>query len=272
MSTYVVGDIQGCYKSLRDLLKKIHFSANTDSLWCVGDLINRGPQSLDTLRLLQDMDHATRIVLGNHDLHFLAIHYGCAPSGSKDSLGALLNASDAPELAHWLRHKPLVHFDCLDTDQGLQHFLMMHAGIAPAWSLQQTLEHAAEVEVCLQGDDFEAFLKHMYGDTPNRWHDKLQGLDRLRVITNYLTRVRLCDDIGTLNLKHKSGLAGISKPFKAWFEFEKLSPAINLVFGHWASLEGYTGKSHVYALDTGCVWGRQLTAMRLEDKQLFTTA
>ncbi len=272
MSTYAVGDIQGCYKALRKLLKQVKFSPNKDKLWCVGDLINRGPKSLDTLRYLMDMDHATEIVLGNHDLHFLAIHEGCAPVRANDTLKPLLKAQDCDRLASWLRHKPLVHFDCLDTLHGLENFLMVHAGVAPLWSLQKTLNLAAEVEYALQQPDYSEFLRNMYGDKPIRWYDKLRGQERLRTITNYLTRVRFCDDIGSLRLSVKEGLCAAPSGFKPWFEYENISDEATILFGHWAALEGKTGKRRVHALDTGYVWGRSLTLMCLEDHRRYSVS
>jgi bis(5'-nucleosyl)-tetraphosphatase (symmetrical) len=270
MSTYVIGDIQGCYKALKKLLKKVRFSPNRDKLWCVGDLVNRGPRSLDTLRFLQDIDHCTEIVLGNHDLHFIAIHEGCSPARSKDNLSGLLHAWDCDLLSDWLRHKRLAHFDCIDTRHGLENFLMVHAGVAPGWSLQKTLDLAAEVEYELQNKDFRVFLRSMYGDRPIRWHDKLKAQDRLRTITNYLTRVRFCDDIGSLRLSIKEGLCAAPSGFKPWYEYEKITPDATILFGHWAALEGKTGRRRVHALDTGFVWGRELTLMRLEDHQLYS--
>ena len=256
MSTYVIGDIQGCYKALRKLLKKLNFSASRDQLWCVGDLVNRGPDSLDTLRFLQDIDDSVRIVLGNHDLHFLAIYEGCAPARTKDTLSELLKAKDCDQLSDWLRKKPLAHFDCLDTENGTENFLLVHAGIAPGWSVQKTLNLAAEVELSLIGKKYKIFLKNMYGDHPIRWHDELQGYERLRTITNYLTRVRFCDDIGSLRLDVKEGLCAAPKGFRPWYEFETVSEDTTLLFGHWAALEGRTGKPKVHALDTGYVLGR----------------
>lgn len=269
MSTYAVGDIQGCYKALKKLLKKIGFSPSSDKLWCVGDLVNRGPKSLDTLLYLQDIDASTEIVLGNHDLHFIAIHEGCAPARNKDTLGKLLESSECQQLSDWLRSKSLAHHESLETKRGLEDFLMIHAGVAPRWSLQRTLDLAAEVQHALQGSDYKKFLRNMYGDEPIRWFDKVKGQDRLRLITNYLTRIRFCDDIGSLRLDIKEGLCSAPAGFKPWFDYEKITPEATIIFGHWAALEGYTGKPHVYALDTGYVWGRSLTAMRLEDKKLF---
>lgn len=272
MSTYVIGDIQGCYKALKKILKKANFSPAEDKLWCVGDLINRGPKSLDTLRFLQDMDGSIEVVLGNHDLHFIALNEGCAPTKTKDTLKELLDAPDCQQLCDWLRHKPLAYYDTLPTNQGLENFLMIHAGVAPRWSLQETLDRAAEVEYALQHGDYQEYLRNMYGDEPIRWFDKMEGQDRLRTITNYLTRLRFCDDIGSLRLDIKEGLCAAPAGFKPWFEYEKITPATTILFGHWAALEGHTGKSHVYALDTGYVWGRDLTLMRLEDKETFVVS
>lgn len=270
MSTYVIGDIQGCYKPLRQLLKSVDFTPTRDRLWCVGDLINRGPKSLDTLRFLKDMGKSATIVLGNHDLHFLAIFYGAAPNRTKDTLQQLLDAADCEELSTWLRHRPLAHYECIDTEDGPQNFLMVHAGVAPKWTLQKTLQLAAEVELTLQGPDYKLFFDNMYGDLPKRWKEKLTGYDRLRVITNYLTRMRFCNEKGTLNLQVKEGLAAAPPGYRPWYEFEQLTPATNILFGHWAALEGQTNREHVYALDTGCVWGRELSMMRLEDHKLFS--
>lgn len=269
MSTYVVGDIQGCYKPLRKLLKKVDFHPDQDQLWCVGDLVNRGPRSLDTLRFLRDLGDSCRVVLGNHDLHFIAKYEGCSPGKGKHTLQELLEAEDAQQLSNWLRQQPLAYYDCVDTDSGLQRFLMVHAGVAPSWSLDKTLQLSAEVELALQGPDYRAFLTHMYGDKPRRWFDGLQGLDRLRVITNYLTRVRFVDAIGNLQLSAKEGLALAPYGYKPWFRYETISAKTQLLFGHWAALEGHTGKPRVHALDTGFVWGRALTALRLEDGRRF---
>lgn len=272
MSTYVVGDIQGCYKALRKLLKKIAFVPGKDCLWCVGDLVNRGPKSLDTLRYLRDMDSSIRVVLGNHDLHFIAIFEGAAPARGKDSLDQLLAAPDCEELCEWLRFKPLAYYDSVHTNEGFEHFLMIHAGVAPQWDLDKTLQLAAEVELELQGPDYREFLSAMYGNEPIRWQDRLSGQARLRTITNYLTRVRFCDDIGSLRLDIKEGLCAAPEGFKPWFEYEKITPQTTILFGHWAALEGKTNRAHVYALDTGYVWGRELTALRLEDKQRFSVS
>jgi bis(5'-nucleosyl)-tetraphosphatase (symmetrical) len=218
------------------------------------------------------MDDSTRIVLGNHDLHYIALSEGCAPLRSKDTLGNLLTASDADSISSWLRSKPLAHLESIDTQAGPAHFLMFHAGVAPSWTVQSTLDHAAEVELALQGDDYKEFLRSMYGDKPRRWHDKLEGQERLRVITNYLTRARFCDSLGNLRLDIKQGYAFAPSGYKPWFQYEKVSQEAIVLFGHWASIEGYTGRDNVHALDTGCVWGRELTLMRLEDGKYYAVS
>lgn len=270
MTVYAIGDIQGCYKPLMKLLKLVSFSPGQDELWCVGDLINRGPKSLDTLRFLSDIDDSVQVVLGNHDLHYLAIYYGCIESRNKDTLQKLLDAPDSATLSEWLRQKPLAHFDSVETAFGIQNYLMVHAGVAPQWTLQKTLDYAAEVELALQGEKFRKYLKKMYGDEPDTWDDGLTGMKRLRVITNYLTRLRFCTAAGRMNLSIKEGLAYAPPGYQPWFDFEQITPKTNILFGHWAALEGITGKERVHALDTGCVWGRELTMMRLEDQKLFS--
>ena len=272
MSTYAVGDIQGCYKHLKRLLKQAGFSPAADRLWCVGDMINRGPHSLDTLRFLQDLQPAPVLVLGNHDLHFLAVYEGCTTPRSKDTLDELLQAPDCADLAEWLRHKPLAHHETVQTRKGLKRFLMVHAGVAPSWSLRTTLDLAAEVEGALQGEDYRGYLTNMYGDTPVRWSEALEGYERLRTITNYLTRVRFCDEAGSLRLDVKEGYAGAPAGYRPWFEFQRITPEVKIVFGHWAAIEGKTEREDVIALDTGCVWGRELTMMRLEDGKRFSVS
>tara|TARA_R110002072_G_scaffold284396_4_gene448650 strand:+ start:115826 stop:116647 length:822 start_codon:yes stop_codon:yes gene_type:complete len=272
MATYAIGDIQGCFRPLQKLLKSVNFRPGHDQLWCVGDLINRGPKSLDTLRYLRELGPSATIVLGNHDLHFLALYYGCTPETAtiRHNLDQLLAAPDCGELAEWLRQKPLVHYDCVTTDRGIEHFLMVHAGVAPQWNLQTTLDLAAEVELALQGPDFRKYLSKMYGNKPIRWDKDLTGYKRLRLITNYLTRLRFCDPDGTMDFLIKEGASKAPEGFRPWFDYEQLTPKTSILFGHWAALQGVTDKDHVYALDTGCVWGRELTMMRLDDHKLFT--
>ncbi|MEX0739847.1 MAG: symmetrical bis(5'-nucleosyl)-tetraphosphatase [Pseudohongiella sp.] len=273
MATYAIGDIQGCYKSLRKLLKAVAFQPGADELWCVGDLINRGPKSLDTLRYLRDIGDAATVVLGNHDLHFLALYYECTPDSinGKHTLDELLAAPDCGELAEWLRQKPLTHYDSVLGTQGIHNYLMVHAGVPPQWDLHKTLTLSAEVETALRGPDFRKLLNKMYGNKPLRWKDSLSGRKRLRMITNYLTRMRFCDARGKLDLLIKEGVNEAPEGFRPWFEFETITDSqTSILFGHWAALQGVTLRDRVYALDTGCVWGRELTMMRLEDHKLFS--
>lgn len=270
MAIYVIGDIQGCYKPLRRLLDSVNFSPERDELWCVGDLINRGPDSLDTLRYLRDLGTATTAVLGNHDLHFLGLYYGCAPNTGKHTLDAVLEAPDCEELVHWLQNMPLAYHRRVETNGGVRDYLMVHAGVPPQWTRAKTLKLSGEVEKALQGDHYLDYLRHMYGNNPDCWDDTLEGMDRLRVITNYLTRMRFCDAEGRLNLKAKGSLDTAPEGLRPWYDFETLTPETEILFGHWAALEGKTGHPHVHALDTGCSWGRELTVMRLHDQKLFS--
>lgn len=269
MSIYAIGDIQGCYRPLRKLLDSVNFSPTQDELWCVGDLINRGPESLDTLRFLRDLGPAVTAVLGNHDLHFLALYHGCAPQTGKHTLDQVLAAPDCDELAHWVQQLPLAYHQRVKTNGRRRDYLMVHAGVPPQWSRNRTLELAAEVEQVLQGPRHRHFLKHMYGNQPDCWDDDLQGMERLRMIVNYLTRMRFCRADGTLNLTVKGRIDNPPKGFAPWYKFEQLTPETEILFGHWAALEGRTGRPGVHALDTGCSWGRELTVMRLEDARLF---
>lgn len=270
MAIYAIGDIQGCYDPLRRLLDTVRFDPASDELWCLGDLINRGPRSLDTLRFLRDLDHAVTVVLGNHDLHFLALYHGCVENAGRHTLDALLSAPDGEELSDWLRHRPLAHYRSVATGDRERGYLAVHAGVAPQWTLDKTLQLAGEVESVLRGPDFLAFFRHMYGNEPRHWDEDLRGYDRLRTITNYLTRLRFCRPDGELEFRVKGGAGDAPPGFGPWFRFEQLTPATDILFGHWAALEGRTGHPHVHALDTGCVWGRELTMMRLQDQRLFS--
>ena len=271
MSIYAIGDIQGCYKPLKKLLRKIDFTPGNDQLWCVGDLVNRGRKSLATLRHLREIDDSLVVVLGNHDLHFLAVHEGCAPMRRSDRLRELLAARDCGELADWLRLQPLAHFESVATETGPRPFLMVHAGVAPDWSVGKTLALAAEVETALLKKP-RKYLSRMYGDEPGLWHDDLRKQRRLRTITNYLTRIRFCDSEGRLRLDLKEGVDTAPPGYEAWFRWQRISREADIVFGHWAALEGVSGEDRIHALDTGCVWGGTLTAMRLEDGVRFSVS
>lgn len=268
MATYAIGDIQGCYDPFIALLKKIAFNPHSDTLWLAGDLINRGSGTLQTLRHIVDLDHqyqCIKAVLGNHDLHFLAVAHGYKKPSRSDTLDELLSAPDRAELINWLRKCPLVH-----SDSALR-YTMVHAGIPPQWSIEQSLSRAAEVEAVIQSEQLEAFLANMYGNQPEIWSDELQSFDRLRSITNYFTRMRFCDADGRLDLKCKTGAGDAPAGLAPWFSHaNRIASKDKILFGHWAALEGDTGSSeNVFALDTACVWGGKLSALRLEDGVMF---
>lgn len=273
MATYAVGDVQGCYAQLCQLLDKVAF-ASTDTLWLAGDLVNRGPDSLAVVRLVRSLGSRAVCVLGNHDLHLLAIYYGGHKPQRADTFDALLAAPDMPEIAHWYLQQPLL---VVDSKLG---FAMAHAGIPPIWTLAQAQALAQEVQDYLQYNDYAGYFREMYGNEPNCWRDDLTGMDRLRLITNYFTRMRIIRSDGQLEFRHKGGLQNLPEGYMPWFDYESLGIAkpefdsrlnknsMQLLFGHWAALEGLTNNPTVVALDTGCVWGRTLTALCLDTGQL----
>ncbi|MBS7326532.1 MAG: symmetrical bis(5'-nucleosyl)-tetraphosphatase [Thiopseudomonas sp.] len=260
MATYAVGDLQGCLEPLQQLLQQVHFDPASDRLWLVGDLINRGPDSLGTLRFLYGMRDSLVVVLGNHDLHFLATVWHADFRKKHDTLQDIYAAPDCDLLVNWLRQQKLAHFD------PAFNAVMVHAGIPPQWTLQQTLERAAEVEAVLQDDHkISDFLLDMYGNKPKLWDDSLTGTERLRIITNYFTRMRFCAADGTLQLKAKSGPDQAPAGFAPWFTHpSKVLDNQRVLFGHWAALEGRSSHANALALDTGCVWGNAMTLYNLE--------
>lgn len=261
MATYAIGDVQGCFNELTKLLAKIQFQQEHDVLWFTGDLVNRGPHSLEVLRFVKSLGDRQKTVLGNHDLHLLAVAYGVAKPRHGDTLDAILTAPDREELIEWLRHQPLLH------DDEAYGFVMTHAGLAPAWNLQKARLLAQEVETVLRGNQPEFFLANMYGSQPNEWDEQLAGVDRLRCIVNYLTRMRFCYSNGQLNLSYKGEVSGKPDDLVPWFEVKaRVNADLKIIFGHWAALNGKTNMPNIYPLDTGCVWGNCLTAMRLEDE------
>ncbi|MDM8564565.1 symmetrical bis(5'-nucleosyl)-tetraphosphatase [Candidatus Halobeggiatoa sp. HSG11] len=264
MSTYAIGDIQGCYENLQHLLKLINFDPKQDILWFVGDLVNRGPNSLEVLRFVKNLGKQAVTVMGNHDLHLLAIAHGNSKLKDKDTLENILSAPDREELLQWLRHRPFWHYD---SDLKIA---LVHAGVLPQWNLAQISQYASELETVIQGKKYQQFLANMYGNNPNRWSKKLQGWERLRFISNCLTRLRYCNVDGKLNLKKKDSPIFVEQnnEQQPWFTWPN-KHNIQIIFGHWASL-GYHADNNVYALDTGCVWGGALTALRIEDKQTFS--
>lgn len=264
MATYAIGDIQGCYQTLQKLLNKIQFHPDKDTLWLAGDLINRGPDSLETLKFLYQHRDSVQCVLGNHDLHFLAVESGVRKATRKDTFDPILNSNMRKKLVFWLTRQPLLHLD-----KSL-NFAMVHAGLLAQWKLKQSLKYATEVSNYIQSSERKLFFAAMYGDQPDRWDKKLGGLERLRFITNVLTRMRYVYADGSLELDYKGEPGTQPHGLIPWFEADIKIKKTNLVFGHWASLQGKCQPSNLFALDTGCVWGGYLTALRLEDKKLFS--
>lgn len=261
MSTYAIGDIQGCEDELRQLLDRVAFDPARDCLWFAGDLVNRGPGSLGVLRLVHSLDACSVTVLGNHDLHLLALAEGNSRHARKSNLDAILAAPDRDELLHWLRHRPLMHHD---PHRG---FTLVHAGLPPQWTLAEALSHARELEETLRGPDYRDFLFAMYGNEPSRWSPDLRGIERLRFIANCLTRLRYCTLDGTLALKEKGTLATRPPELVPWFQFPgRLTSGNRIVFGHWSAL-GYWDRDNVWGIDSGCLWGGHLTAIRLRRKR-----
>lgn len=266
MATYAIGDIQGCYQELLNLLEQIRFNPAQDHLLFTGDLVNRGPESLETLRFVKDLGDSATVVLGNHDLHLLAIASGTEKARKGDTLDEILEAPDCTELCHWLLHHPLAYyseeFDCL----------LVHAGLPPQWTCEDALEKGAEVSEMLQSKKCIKLFANMYGDEPNQWKETLSGWERLRYITNALTRTRFVTPKGKLDFKHKGGLGAATPKLIPWFKHtDRESQDTTIVFGHWAALQGATKKPNVIGLDTGCVWGGYLTALRLDDGMRFST-
>ena len=260
MTVYAVGDLQGCLKPLQCLLQEVAFEPGKDRLWLVGDLVNRGPQSLDTLRFLYAMRDSLTCVLGNHDLHLLAVAHNRERLKKGDTLQEILDAPDRDDLLDWLRQQKLLHYDAeRDT-------LLVHAGIPPQWTLNKALKRAAEVEEALRDDTrLPLFLDGMYGNQPTRWDKDLRGITRLRVITNYLTRMRFCSADGSLDLKSKEGLDSAPPGFAPWFSYsDRKTRAHKIIFGHWAALEGRCNEANLFALDSGCVWGGAMTLLNLD--------
>lgn len=261
MAIYAVGDIQGCHAELQRLLERMRFDPAQDKLWLVGDLVNRGPDSLGVLRLVKSLGEAAITVLGNHDLHLLAVAEGAAELHRSDTLGEVLNAPDRDELLAWLRHQRLLHAE--------NGFVLVHAGLLPGWSVKQAAKLAREVEAALRGEDYATFLARMYGNNPHGWDDGLGGYKRLRVITNALTRMRVCTPQGEMEFRFKGELPNVPAGYLPWFDVPgRESRDVTVIFGHWSAL-GLLVRDDVVALDTGCLWGGPLTAIRLEDREVF---
>ncbi len=260
MAIYAIGDIQGCFDELQRLLDRIRFDPSRDRLWFTGDLVNRGPKSLQTLRFVRELGESAVTVLGNHDLHLLAIHAGQEGQRKRcDTLDAILQAPDRDQLLEWLRHRPLLHCEA-----GLNTALL-HAGLPPQWEITHARRYAAEVETLLRGANWREFFAHMYGNRPLRWSEDLQGWERLRFIVNALTRMRYCTMDGELDLHAKGPPGSQPEGLLPWFRVpDRKSRDTMILFGHWSTL-GVLQCDNICALDSGCLWGGSLTALRLDD-------
>jgi bis(5'-nucleosyl)-tetraphosphatase (symmetrical) len=262
MATYAIGDIHGCYAEWIQLLEMIHFDPKRDQLWLTGDMINRGLHSLKVMMFILEHQTSIRCVLGNHELHFLAVVHQCAKIHKNDTFGDIIKSSLLDEIIYYLLKQPLA----LASDS--KKWLMVHAGIHSTWTLKQTLHYSNEISDILQSSERYPFFLTMYGNHPRYWRDDLKGYSRLRIITNILTRMRFCCPKEGLNLNEKGGLDCQSSDLIPWFCF----PSVNdkhLIFGHWASLKGECSRKKYFAVDTGCIWKGALTALRLEDQKIF---
>jgi bis(5'-nucleosyl)-tetraphosphatase (symmetrical) len=257
MATYAIGDVQGCFDELERLLTRLSFRKEADRLWFVGDLVNRGPKSLETLRFVRGLGERAVVVLGNHDLHLVSVYEGCSQPRAGDTLGEVLTAPDRQALIDWLRTRPMMHVE--------GGWAMVHAGLLPQWPIAKAQTLGKEVEAALAGTHYREFLQNMYGSRPDEWQDDLAGWDRLRVIVNAMTRLRFCTPEGRMNLRAKG--ADAPSGFEPWFSLRK-NDKESIACGHWSAL-GLKVTDKLAALDSGCVWGGELTALRLEDRTLF---
>ena len=263
MAIYIVGDLQGCLAELQGLLNQVSFNAKDDELWLVGDLVARGPQSLETLRFIKSLGNSAKVVLGNHDLHLLATHAGHKKVKAKDLLDDLLAAEDVDSLMDWLAQQPLIRK--LPNEEAY----MSHAGLTPQWSIKEALTQAEIAHQKIASNNRSYWLKEMYGDQANNWHNTNSELDKFRFTINALTRMRYCDNNLTLEFQCKEDPKHAPENLKPWFERVKLATNQSWIFGHWAALMGDCPPINIYALDTGCVWRNHLTMIRWHDKKLF---
>lgn len=257
MSIYAIGDIQGCFNELLKLLDIITFNEHSDQLWFAGDLVNRGPNSLETLRFVKALGDSAVTVLGNHDMHLLAESCNQKISTKNSLLNTILEAPDCDELIDWLRHRPLFHYN--DT------FCLLHAGIPPQWDFDTTKKMALLVEQTLKSSNYQIFLKQMYGNKPNLWSTHLKDMGKLRFIINCFTRMRYCDIEGRLDFTYNGPLGSQPKELFPWFAVpNRRNSDMRIIFGHWSALGYYEGEN-CYGIDTGCLWGGQLTAIKLAE-------
>ncbi len=256
--TFAVGDLQGCLDPLLRLLDRVNFDESKDQLWCVGDLVNRGPDSLGTLEFLYSIRKSIKVVLGNHDLHLLAVAHGEKKIKHDNDLSRIIESKNATTLLNWLRKQPLLHWD------KEKKLAMCHAGIPPMWDLKTAKALSKEVQLVLKSSRHIYLYRAMYGNTPELWSDELEGMERLKVIINYFTRMRFLGPNGELDLDNKSGLETENNHLKPWFHYPHKLKKTRLLFGHWAALEGMFDHPQITGLDTGCVWGGPLTLEHIE--------
>ncbi|EGV36300.1 symmetrical bis(5'-nucleosyl)-tetraphosphatase [Neisseria weaveri] len=260
MAHYAIGDVQGCFDELSALLQKLDFNHGTDTLWLTGDIVNRGPKSLETLQFVMAHESSIQTVLGNHDLHLLAVSYGFGKIKRNDTIQSILLHDDRQKMLDWLAHRPLLIRNDTHT--------LVHAGLLPQWSVNKAAGLAEEVECELTGPRTRKYFANMYGDKPTSWSNKLEGYDRLRMITNVFTRMRALNAKNELNYDFKSGLADMPGKLRAWFEAPKRENLdTKIVFGHWSAL-GYQNRNNIIALDTGALWGGSLTAINLDTEEV----
>lgn len=262
MARYVIGDVQGCFDELQQLLADINFNPQHDQLWFCGDLIARGPKSLATLRFVKSLGQSAITVLGNHDLNFLASCYGYGRIEDADNLAELQQADDLPELVTWLLQQPLIHFE------PQEQLLLVHAGLAPEWDIPTALHASHQVSLALQANP-QLLFSQMYGNNPLLWQDAFSDIEKLRFTINACTRMRYCDEQGALNLKVKGGISD-NPLLIPWYEFWSDRTHPQIFFGHWAALAGYSPVADIHALDTGCVWGGSLTCYCIESRQRYS--
>lgn len=273
MSNYAIGDVQGCYRELNELLILINFDPSDDTLWFCGDLVNRGPESLECLKLIHSIKDNCSITLGNHDLHLIAVANGILEPSKNDTIGQILKNQDRDLYIEWLKSIPLLHKSTILTEAEERTFIMTHAGIPPHWSLNNAVKFSEEISSVLRSKtNCIPFLKTMYGDYPDQYNKDLKTEERLRLNTNYLTRMRFCNQEGKLEFKHKGESNKPPEGYKPWFDNDLriMQDPVHLLFGHWAALNGETGIENISALDTGCVWGGKLTAFNLEEGRVFS--
>jgi bis(5'-nucleosyl)-tetraphosphatase (symmetrical) len=264
MATYAIGDIHGCFDPLQRLLEKINFEPSLDTLWFAGDLINGGPKPVETLRFIKELGPRHICILGNHDLMLLAVAAKQipAPKDRKIGMEAVIQAADCAELCTWLSNRPIAHYNLNF------NMLLVHAGVLPTWELSEILAYGNEITFALQSPEIDTHYVDIYGDLPDQWDPSLTGWDRIKFLIDCFTRMRFCTATGKLDLQTKGEVAQAPAGFKPWFEFPRHDTNnMQILFGHWAALRGQTGIANVHALDTGCVWGGELTALRLDDLQ-----